>query len=140
MSESRPQKIARRKMLASIAAAAIAGPLTAEAAQHVHAAADDRKASGTYKPKGLSTGEFKTLEALCELIMPGAKQAGAAEFIDILSAGSKEFAALFTGGLAWMNAEMTRRYNADFVSATSEQRTALLDLIAWRKNETPALN
>jgi hypothetical protein len=132
----------RREVLATIATAAIAGPLTAQQAEHVHHTATQAKqaAGGAYKPKGLSAQEYKTLDALCEMIMPGARQAGAAEFIDVLCGGSKPMAAIYTGGLAWINAEMNRRYEADFVSAKPEQRTALLDLIAWRKNASAELN
>jgi hypothetical protein len=134
-------KTSRRTVVATLAASALAGSLTAQQAQHVHdTAAASTAASGVYKPKGLSPGEFKTLEALAELIMPGAKQAGAAEFIDILCSGSKQMAAIYTGGLAWLNAEMRRRHEADFLSATAEQRTGLLNLIAYRKNESAELN
>lgn len=134
--------VSRRKMIQGFAASALIGTLTAEAAQHVHeAASGDRKlAGGVYKPKGLSAHEYKTLDALCEWIMPGARQAGAAEFIDVLCSGSKEMAAIYTGGLAWMNAEMRRRVDTDFLTGKAADQTALLDLIAYRKNESPELN
>jgi len=132
----------RRHALAAIATAALAGPLSAEQSEHVHHAAAQAKQStgGVYKPKGLSAQEYKSLDMLCEMIIPGARQAGAAEFIDVLCAGSKPMASIYNGGLAWLNAEMNRRYETGFVTATADQRTALLDLIAWRKNAEPALN
>jgi gluconate 2-dehydrogenase gamma chain len=135
-------KMKRRQALAAIATAAIAGPLSAQQAEHVHHTATQAKqaAGGVYKPKGLSAQEYKSLDALCEMIMPGARQAGAAEFIDVLCAGSKPMTAIYTSGLAWINAEMNRRYESGFVTAKPEQRTALLDLIAWRKNESAELN
>jgi len=129
-------------MLSAIAASALTGPLAAEAAQHVHdaAAADKNSTGGVYKPKGLTAAEFQTLGDLCELIIPGAKQAAAAEFIDTLCSGSKQMAAIYTAGIAWMNAEIRRSHDTTFSAATADQQRALLDQIAWRKNASPALN
>jgi len=132
----------RRDALATIAAAALAGPLNAQSAQHVHNTAAQTKAAagGVYKPKALTAAEYKTLETLCALTVPGASKGNAAEFIDTLCSGSKPMLGIYTAGLAWLNAEMTRRYEADFQAATADQRTALLTLIAYRKNASPALN
>lgn len=137
---SRP--VSRRKLLRDVAASALLGPLAVEAAQHVHDAAADAKkaAGGVYKPKTLTAHEFETLQALSEIIMPGAKQAGTAEFVDTLSSGSKQMAGIFTAGIAWMDTEMRHRFDADFLSAKPDQRTRLLDLIAFRKNASAALN
>ncbi|MBI3210064.1 MAG: gluconate 2-dehydrogenase subunit 3 family protein [Candidatus Solibacter usitatus] len=136
------QTVSRRSMLRAAATAAMAGPLSAQVAQHVHAAAaESRNASGgVYKPKALTAHEFETLQTLCEITVPGARKAGAAEFVDILSSGSRQMAAIFTGGIAWIDAEMRRRYETDFLAALPEKRTALLDVIAYRKNASPALN
>ena len=64
----------RREMLRKIAAAALAGPLAARPAQHVHqAVAKERAGSGgVYQPKALTAREFSSLEMLCEMIVPGA--------------------------------------------------------------------
>jgi gluconate 2-dehydrogenase subunit 3-like protein len=45
----------------------------------------------------------------------------------------------YTKGVAWLDAAMSARGAADFVSATPAQQTALLDVIAFRKNSTPEL-
>ncbi len=130
----------RRKMIRSVAAAALAGPLTAQAAQHVHeAVAKESAASGGYQPKALTAREFGTLQALCELIVPGATKGHAAEFIDLLSSQNPEMAAIYTGGLAWLDHAMERRDNATFLAARPTDRTALLDRIAYRHNNTPDL-
>lgn len=132
----------RRTALAAIAASALSGPLSAEAAQHVHDAAAQTKtaAGGVYKPKALTAAEYKALESLCELTVPGASKGNAAEFIDTLCSGSRRMTSIYTSGLAWLDAEMQRRYEAKFTAATADQRTALLTLIAFRKNASPALN
>jgi Gluconate 2-dehydrogenase subunit 3 len=133
--------VSRRDVLAKIAAAALAGPVGLEAAQHVHeaAAASTATTGGVYKPKGLTPHEFETLKTLCEIIVPGASKGSAAEFIDLLSSQNPEMAAIYTGGLAWLDEAMKRQYHLDFLTAKAEQKTEMLDRIAYRKNRTPEL-
>ena len=134
--------VSRRDLLRNVALSAALGGLTAEAAQHVHAmAADDKKvAGGVYKPKAFNPQEWTSLRRLCDLIIPadshskGALEAGAPEFIDLLSSQNKEIAEMYTGGLAWLDTESKRRYSAAFAAAKPEQQTELLDLIAYRKS------
>ena len=46
--------------------------------------------------------------------------------------------AKYTTGLAWLDTAIAARDGAkDFVSATPAQQTALLDVIAYKKNRTP---
>jgi gluconate 2-dehydrogenase gamma chain len=144
----------RRDLLRHIGAAvSLAGMgeglLPAQEAQHVHnAVAQDKTAQkGTYQPKALTAHEYATLRRLSDLIIPadehskGALEAGAADFIDFLCAASDEMRDIYTGGLAWLDGETRRRYQgSDFVSSKPEQQTTVLDVIAWRKNETPELN
>jgi gluconate 2-dehydrogenase gamma chain len=130
----------RRDVLSKIAAAALAGPLGLEAAQHVHeAAAAEVKPGGVYKPKALTQHEFDTLKKLCEMIVPGASQGGAAEFIDLLSSQNPEMASIYTGGLGWLDRAMEHSGAADFLTAKADEQTAMLDHIAYRKNFTPEL-
>ena len=132
--------ISRRGAIARIAAAAMAGPIGAEAAQHVHeTAAAATTAGGLYKPKALTQHEFDTLKTLCEIIVPGASKGGAAEFIDLLSSQNPEMSAIYTGGLLWLDDEMSKHHHADFLTASAGQKTAMLDKIAYRKNRTAEL-
>jgi hypothetical protein len=133
--------VSRRDVLAKIAAAAMVGPVGLEAAQHVHeaAAAAATTAGGVYKPKGLTQHEFDTLKTLCEIIVPGASKGGAAEFIDLLSSQNPDMSAIYTGGLAWLDEAMKRQYHMDFLTAAAQQKTEMLDRIAYRKNRTPEL-
>ncbi|MGH9659269.1 MAG: gluconate 2-dehydrogenase subunit 3 family protein [Bryobacteraceae bacterium] len=123
-----------------------AGLVTLEAAQHVHQAAREEKAAtGVYKPKFFNPHEYRSLVRLAGLIVPpdekskGAVEAGAPEFIDLLASRSEEMAAIHTGGLAWLDAQSKKRYGSTFADAAPAQQTALLDLIAYRKNEPPEL-
>jgi len=135
----------RRDLLKNIAAAALAGPLSLAAAQHVHGIAVQEKAAGPYKPKGLNAHEYNTLQVLADLIIPadergpGAAAAGACEFIDLLASQNAQLLAIYTGGLAWLDRSSQRLYAKHFVGASPQQQTGLLDLIAYRKNESPML-
>jgi gluconate 2-dehydrogenase gamma chain len=131
----------RRDVLTKIAAAAMAGPVSLEAAQHVHeaAAAAATTAGGIYKPKALTQHEFDTLKTLCEIIVPGASKGGAAEFIDLLSSNNPEMLAIYTGGIAWLDEAMKHHHRVDFLAAPADQKAQMLDLIAYRKNRTPGL-
>jgi hypothetical protein len=136
----------RRDLLRNVALSATLGGVTAEAAQHVHtAAADEKKATGVYAPKLFNAHEYKTMQRLADLIIPadevskGALDSGACEFIDLLSSQNPDMAYIYTGGIAWLDRQMQKRYRSDFVDAKPEQQTAMLDLIAYRKNDSPEL-
>jgi gluconate 2-dehydrogenase gamma chain len=135
----------RRELLQAIALSFTAGGWSLEAAQHVHKMAAQEKALGPYKPKAFTVHEYKTLEKLAGLIVPpdekspGAVASGSCEFIDLLASQNPELAAIYTGGIAWLDRTMLSRYSTDFVGAKPDQQTALLDLIAYRKNESPEL-
>jgi gluconate 2-dehydrogenase subunit 3-like protein len=143
----------RRDLLLQIGASvslATAGEavLSAQDAQHVHqeVAKDKAAQKGPYKPKALTAHEYATLRRLAGLIIPaderskGALDAGAAEFIDFLCGAADEMKEIYTGGIAWLDAEMRRRHGKNFVNAEPGQQTALLDLIAYRQNQSPELN
>jgi hypothetical protein len=133
----------RRLALAILAG----GAVDRVAAQEIHAmtAAAQKGAGGTYAPKALSVHEFATLERLTDLIVPvedgrpGAVAAGAAAWIDMLASENARLKEIYTKGLTWLDAAMKERGAADFVSAAPADQTAMLDLIAYRKNRTPAL-
>ena len=135
----------RRDLLQSIALSVTLGPLSLEAAQHVHGLAAQAKAAGVYKPKALTSHEYKTLQTLADLIIPaddtspGAAAAGACEFIDLLASQNPQLLAIYTGGIAWLDHSSQRLTSKNFVGASPEQQTKLLDLIAYRKNESPIL-
>ncbi|MEP7366837.1 MAG: gluconate 2-dehydrogenase subunit 3 family protein [Acidobacteriota bacterium] len=132
----------RRSMLRSFAVAALAGALSEEASAQVHQhVAEEKKAvaGGVYKPKLFNAHEFETLAVLSDIIIPGARKAGAVEFIDLLASNNGEFAYPFTGGLLWLDDEFDRRFKTSFLKATGAQRTEVLELIAYRKNMSPAL-
>jgi len=139
-------ELSRRDLLQSIALSVTLGGLSPAAAQHVHSlAAEEKTSTGVYKAKALNPHEYHTLEKLADLIVPaddkspGAVASGACEFIDLLASQNPKLLEIYTGGIAWLDQAMMRRYSTDFVSAKPNQQIALLDLIAYRKNESSDL-
>jgi gluconate 2-dehydrogenase gamma chain len=136
-------EITRRDALGRIAAAfAGAAAIDVAAAREAHAFV---QAAGTYVPTALSAAQFRALEVLTDLIIPiengrpGALAAGVPGWIDALIAVNTELKAKYVAGLAWLDAAMTSRHGRDFTAASPEQRTALLDQIAFKKNVTVEL-
>jgi len=139
--------LSRRELLARLAAgAALIG--TAEA-QHVHDSVAQEKSAqnGSYQPKAFTAHEYATLQKLSDYIIPadehspGALAAGAADFIDFLCNASDEMRDIYTGGLLWLDDAMAKRNDGkSFLEASPVQQTAMLDLIAYRKNASPELD
>jgi gluconate 2-dehydrogenase gamma chain len=126
----------RRALLRGIALSAVAaGTVEMADAQHVHQATAAEKAKGAYKVKEFTAAEYKTLQRLAQIIVPAdevsasALEAGAPEFIDLLSSQNEKLAEIFHGGLAWLDAEMNKRYEKSFVNATPAQQTEMLDVL-----------
>src|SRR5947209_7369846 len=117
--------VSRRDLLRNIALAlttVAGGQLNLKAAQQVHQhAKDEKKKTGTYKPKLFNEHEFKTLGRLAELIVPAdeisssAREAGAPEFIDLLCSQNEELAVIYTGGLMWLDGRTEKRYSTPFI-------------------------
>jgi gluconate 2-dehydrogenase gamma chain len=139
-------EITRRNWLALAGASYLAGPLDVEAAQHVHnAVTEAKKAGGPYAPRFFMAHEYQALQILADLIVPadaeskGALDAHAPEFIDFLCSQNQELGSIYTGGLSWLDTAMRRRFSASFAEASNEQRVEMLNLIAYKKNNSPEL-
>jgi gluconate 2-dehydrogenase gamma chain len=142
-----PGQYSRRQMMARMAAGLTA--VAAADAQHVHEQVAQEKTAqkGPYKPKALTAHEYATVQRLGDLIIPadehspGFVAANGAEFIDFLCGAADEMKDIWTGGILWIDEQTKRRSDGKvFVDAAPAQQTALLDLIAWRKNASPELN
>lgn len=140
-------EITRRDVLSRLAMAfAAVGAIDQLAAQEAHHVIQQAVSGGTYAPKALSAQEFRTLQRLADIIVPvdngkpGALQAGVPEWIDSLLNVNATLKGRYATGLAWLDTTMKTRGAADFVSATPAQQIALVDVIAYRKNASPAMN
>jgi hypothetical protein len=149
------ESISRRDILRTLALGAAGGTvlqvIPAEAAEYIHQMVHKEKAAapaGKYTPKYFSAAQYATLVFLCDVIIPkdeksgGAVEAGAPEFIDLLTSENPEFQLKLGGGLFWLDAACTDRYGNVFLECTAEQKKEIPDLIAFRKNakKDPALS
>jgi len=112
-----------------------------EAAEHAHSMIEaEKQSAGTYVPKFFDASSYKTLQTLCEAILPadpdagGAIDAGAPEFIDLLTSENPNYQATLGGGLAWLESTCKKHYGKTYLECAPEQQKEMLDLIAYRKN------
>lgn len=140
-------EITRRDALRRLALAlAATGTIDRLGAEEVHAMTALAQASGgPFTPRSFTDAQFRTLERLTDLIIPvengapGALAAGCAAWIDMISSENDQLTTIYRNGFTWLDETMKSRGAADFVSATPEQQTALLDLIAYRRNQSSEL-
>ncbi len=139
--------ISRRNVLKSLAMGAAATSVlrvipaqAAEYAHHMIAAEKAATPAKAYAPKFFPAHDYKTLQTLCQTIIPadsdsgGAIEAGAPEFIDLLTSENKEYQAILGGGFMWLDNTCTDRYGKPFLDCSTDQQKEILDLIAYRKN------
>ncbi len=139
--------ISRRDILKSLTLTAIGGSvlrvIPLEAAEYAHRMVRAEKAAAqnqAYTPKFFSAHAYKTLQSLCQTIIPsdeeakGAIEAGAPEFIDLLTSENKEYQVALGGGLMWLDNTCIDRYGSAYLDCTAQQQKEILDLIAYRKN------
>ena len=141
------ESISRRDILRTLAVGALSGSvlqvIPAKAAEYVHQMIHKEKSAapgGGYTPKYFSAAQYATLLFLCDTIIPkdeksgGAVEAGAPEFIDLLTRENPDYQLKLGGGLFWLDAACTDRYEHLFMDCTPGQKKEILDLIAFRKN------
>jgi hypothetical protein len=98
-------------------------------------------------PLYFSAREYQMLRALCQLIIPpdgktgGAVEAGAPEFIDLLTSENADYQRRLSGGLLWLDAACANRFDLPFSDCNAEQQHEILDAIAVRAHgqKDPAL-
>jgi len=139
--------VSRRDILRTLAAGAVGGSvlqvIPAKAAEFAHQAVRKEKAAapaGKYAPKFFDAHQYETLNSLCETIIPkdeksgGAIEAGAPEFIDLITSENEEFQVKLGGGLLWLDTRCVDQFGRAYLECSAEQRKETLDLIAYRKN------
>ncbi len=137
--------ISRRDILKSLTVAAASGSvlrvIPLEAAEYAHRMVNAEKtATEVYTPKFFSAHAYKTLQILCDTIIPsddeskGAIEAGAPEFIDLLTSENSDYQRILGGGLMWLDNACVDRYTEPYLDCTPEQRKEILGRIAHRKN------
>jgi hypothetical protein len=137
--------ISRRDILKTLTMTAVGGSvlrvIPLQAAEYAHRMVNAEKAvSQSYTPKFFSAHAYKTLQSLCNSIIPpdaeakGALEAGAPEFIDLLTSENADYQLALGGGLMWLDNTCIDRYGKTYLDSAPEQQKEILDLIAYRKN------
>lgn len=116
-------KVERRTVLQVLAGAGLA-----QGQEHVHQAAPEPRKAPIY----FAEGPYKLLADLCERIVPGAREAGVAEFIDLLASENEEYRRQLSGGLLWIDATCADRHGKPFLECAAADQKQLLDEIAFR--------
>jgi gluconate 2-dehydrogenase gamma chain len=137
--------ISRRDVLRTLAVGATTGSvltmIPAQAAEFAHNLVQKEKAAaGKYAPKFFPAKQYETLVSLCDTIIPkdetsgGAVEAGAPEFIDLITSENVEYQTQFGGGLMWLDNHCIDEFGKVYMECAPERRQTTLDLIAYRKN------
>ncbi len=141
------KSISRRDILKNLTLGVTAGSvlkmIPLQAAEHVHKMIKEEKTNtpgGGYTPKFFSAHQYKTLRALCQAIFPpdersgGAAEAGAPEFIDLLTSENKDYQATLGWGLVWLDEICRERCGKAYLDCAPAEQKGVLDLIAYREN------
>ncbi len=142
-----PTNISRRDVLKNFALGVSAGSvlrvIPMEAAELAHRMVSEERAqspAGTYTPKFFTPHSYETLRTLCQTIIPadaetgGAIEAGAPEFIDLLTSENEEYQLTLGGGIAWLDSRCSDRYGKVYLDCSPADQKTELDLIAFRAN------
>lgn len=91
---------------------------------------------GAYRPQFFNPHEYATVERLAELIIPsdgspGAREAGAAEFVDFMASSDPKIQFRYRYGLAWLDAHARRLHGPLFVELSAPQQTEILEHLAY---------
>ena len=135
------RRAALRTLGASVGAVAV-WPYLSDQAAEAFAAIQQTKAAPA--PVFLSAAQYAAVDAVAETIIPadehspGARAARVADYIDLLlSESDAETRQTWTGGLAALEAESRRRFQAPFDRLTPAQAAAILGDAAARE-QAPA--
>jgi hypothetical protein len=136
--------VSRRDILKTLswgAAGSVLQVIPAQAAEYVHRMVASEKAKAPkagYSPKFFAPAAYQTLGQLCQAIIPadadsgGAIEAGAPEFIDLITSENPEYQLQLGGGLMWLDGTSIDRYGKSYLDCAPEQRDEILHRIAYR--------
>jgi gluconate 2-dehydrogenase gamma chain len=145
--------LSRRDALKLLGAVPLAGaiewsvPSLERATRMVARLHEDGDQPAAYKPKFFTPHEWRTVRVLADIVIPKDERSGSAtdarapEFMDFMLAEkdtSESSRVGMRGGLAWLDNETRRRFDKDFYHASDEQRTSVLDDIAYPRTAKPA--
>ncbi len=100
-------------------------------------------ATDGFTPEFFNALEWRTVRVLVDIVIPrddrsgSATDAGVPEFMDFILTEYPGNRARMRNGLAWLNGESRSRYGVPFPDLTDEQRTAIVENIAWPRRAKP---
>jgi hypothetical protein len=103
-----------------------------------------------FAPKFFNAAEYRTVRVLVDYIIPRDTRSGSAtdakvpEFMDFMYSDpqqnvSEQTKTAVRNGLAWLDAESTKRFSKTFAAATDAERRQILDDIAWPAKARPEM-
>lgn len=142
------QSPSRRELLQAMSLAALASAAPGFS-RWCFAFSRERQGDGTdksvpslsnYAPQYFSPSEYRTVEVLTELILPstegpGAKEAGAAEFIDFWVNNDPPLQERFHRGLSWL--DQAAGNGLPFAQLPQAEQEKLLDRLAYKRLQRP---
>jgi hypothetical protein len=67
-------------------------------------------------------------------------EAGAPEFIDLLTSENRDYQLTLGGGMMWLESACSDRYGKVYLECSPQQQKEILDLIAYKKNAVTDLS
>jgi len=89
--------------------------------------------------------EFETVRQLANMVIPADQRSGNAEdagvppFIDFMMLDRPEYQTPMRGGLRWLDVQCQNRFNNKFIDCSEQQKTAMLDDIAYPEEARPEM-
>jgi gluconate 2-dehydrogenase gamma chain len=132
--------VSRRDVLKSLsmgaAATSVLRVIPLQAAEYAHHMIDHGKGTsktGVYTPKYFPPQQYKTCRHCASRFsrgrgFGGAIEAGAPEFIDLLTSENPQYQLTLGGGLMWLDSTCVDRYGKAYLDCTAQQKTEMLDL------------
>jgi hypothetical protein len=107
----------------------------AYAEAHPHAEGTPARPT-VYKPLFFNAAEFAVVTRVAELIIPtdetpGAREAGAHEFVDFMVAHDVEAQKPMRTGLAWLDERARREFRRPFLELKATDQASILDTLAY---------
>lgn len=140
------QSIERREILRilAVAAAAATSPGFTKwsfACGHINNALAQIKPA-VYRPLFFTASEYALIERLTDIIIPaddtpGARDAGVAEFIDLMVSRDPALQRNFRKGMTWLNTHSQKTSGKIFLNLNPDQQSALLESLAYKNKFLP---
>jgi gluconate 2-dehydrogenase gamma chain len=94
----------------------------------------------TYHPQFFDASEYVLVEHLADIIIPsdatpGARDAGVAEFIDVMASRNPDLQRSFREGLAWLNRHSVNTHGKQVLALSPAQQIGLLEPLAYKAKQ-----